>query len=157
METKELGMFIAKRRTELGMTQAQLAERLHVTNKAISKWENGRGLPDIANVEGLADALDLSLQELMECRICQTEDEAGDAEQALRETLEFAPVKITKAIYKCIPVIMIAWGLMFTFIYVMCMYMDLGQHLELRAILIGFLVLEAGLTGNIWNTLVRRE
>ena len=82
METKELGMFIAKRRTELGMTQAQLAERLHVTNKAISKWENGRGLPDIANVEGLADALDLSLQELMECRICQTEDEAGDAEQA---------------------------------------------------------------------------
>lgn len=50
METKKLGMFIAKRRTELGMTQAQLAERLHVTNKAISKWENGRGLPDIANV-----------------------------------------------------------------------------------------------------------
>ncbi|MEE0105195.1 MAG: helix-turn-helix domain-containing protein [Lachnospiraceae bacterium] len=157
METKELGMFIAKRRTELGMTQAQLAERLHVTNKAISKWENGRGLPDIANVEGLADALDLSLQELMECRICRTEDEAGDVEQALRETLEFAQVKIKKAIYKCIPVIMIAWGLMFTFIYVMCMYMDLGQHLELRAILIGFLVLEAGLTGNILNTLVRRE
>lgn len=58
---------------------------------------------------------------------------------------------------KCIPVIMIAWGLMFTFIYVMCMYMDLGQQLELRAILIGFLVLEAGLTGNILNTLVRRE
>lgn len=53
--------------------------------------------------------------------------------------------------------IMIAWGLMFTFIYVMCMYMDLGQQLELRAILIGFLVLEAGLTGNILNTLVRRE
>lgn len=93
----------------------------------------------------------------MECRICQTEDEAGDAEQALRETLEFAQVKIKKAIYKCIPVIMIAWGLMFTFIYVMCMYMDLGQYLELRAILIGFLVLEAGLTGNILNTLVRRE
>lgn len=94
METKELGMFIATRRTELGMTQAQLAERLYVTNKAI---------------------------------------------------------------FKCIPVIMIAWGLMFTFIYVMCMYMDLSQHLELRAILIGFLVLEAGLTGNILNTLVRRE
>ena len=150
-------MFISKRRTELGMTQAQLAERLHVTNKAISKWENGRGLTDIANVEGLADALDLSLQELMECRICQTADEAGNAEQALRETLEFAQVKIKKAIYKCIPVIFLAWGLMFTFIYVMCMYMDLSQHLGLRAILIGFLVLEAGLTGNIWNILVRRE
>ena len=50
METKELGMFIANRRTELCMTQAHLAERLHVTNKAISKGENGRGLPDIANV-----------------------------------------------------------------------------------------------------------
>ena len=75
----------------------------------------------------------------------------------MRETLEFAQVKIKKAIYKCIPVIMIAWGLMFTFIYVMCMYMELSQHLELRAILIGFLVLEASLTGNILNTLVRRE
>lgn len=157
METKELGKFIATRRTELGMTQAQLAERLHVTNKAISKWENGRGLPDIANVEGLADALDLSLQELMECRICRTVDEAGDAEQALRETLDFAQVKIKKAIYKCIPAILLAWGLMVVISYVMYKYMDMGQHTELRAILLGFLTLEASLTGNILNTLVRRE
>ena len=157
METKELGKFIATRRTELGMTQAQLADRLHVTNKAISKWENGRGLPDIANVEGLADALDLSLQELMECRICRTADEAGDAEQALRETLDFAQVKIKKAIYKCIPAILLAWGLMVVISYVMYKYMDMGQHTELRAILLGFLTLEASLTGNILNTLVRRE
>lgn len=41
MDTVILGEFISKRRTELHMTQAELAEKIHVTNKAISKWENG--------------------------------------------------------------------------------------------------------------------
>ena len=57
MDTVILGEFISKRRTELHMTQAELAEKIHVTNKAVSKWENGRGLPDIDNMQELAVAL----------------------------------------------------------------------------------------------------
>lgn len=41
MDVRAFGRFIAARRVELGLTQAELAETLHVTNKAISKWENG--------------------------------------------------------------------------------------------------------------------
>lgn len=41
MDTVILGEFISQRRTELHMTQAELAEKIHVTNKAVSKWENG--------------------------------------------------------------------------------------------------------------------
>ena len=66
MDTVILGEFISKRRTELHMTQAELAEKIHVTNKAVSKWENGRGLPDIDNMQELAVALELNLQELLE-------------------------------------------------------------------------------------------
>ena len=155
MEARGFGTFIAARRAELGLTQMELADRLHVTNKAISKWENGRGLPDIANVESLAESLELSLQELMECRVYRTEGEKGGTEEALQKTLSFAQTKVKKAIHKCIPTLILAWGLMFAFICVMCMYMDMGQHLELRAILIGFSVMEVSLMGNVLYTLMK--
>lgn len=50
-----------------GLTQAELAEQLHVTDKAVSRWERGVGLPDINTLEPLADALGLSLADLMHC------------------------------------------------------------------------------------------
>lgn len=65
MDPIKFGAFIARRRRERGLTQAQLAERLHVTDKAVSRWERGVGLPDINLLEPLADALDLGIAELM--------------------------------------------------------------------------------------------
>lgn len=59
------GSMIKALREKKKMTQAQLAEKLNVTDKAISKWETGRGLPDIALLEGLASALGLSVIELL--------------------------------------------------------------------------------------------
>lgn len=54
MDAKTLGDFIAGRRRELGLTQAQLAARMHLTDKAVSRWERGVGLPDLATLEPLA-------------------------------------------------------------------------------------------------------
>lgn len=65
MDAKQLGSFIADRRKELGMTQAELAKKLHVTDKAVSRWERGVGLPDINSMEALAEALQVGLVELM--------------------------------------------------------------------------------------------
>lgn len=45
MEKKETGAFIAAQRRELGLTQRELAERLRVSDKAVSRWETGKGLP----------------------------------------------------------------------------------------------------------------
>ena len=64
MDQAKIGRFIARRRKELGLTQAELAEKLAVTDKAVSKWETGRGLPDAGLFEPLCDALDVSLAEL---------------------------------------------------------------------------------------------
>ena len=52
-------------RTESGLTQAALAERIGVTDKAVSKWETGRGLPDITLIDPLAAALGCSVAELL--------------------------------------------------------------------------------------------
>ena len=67
MDAKTFGAFLARVRREQGLTQAELAEQLHVTDKAVSRWERGIGLPDINTLEPLADALGLSLADLMHC------------------------------------------------------------------------------------------
>lgn len=48
MDQKMIGAFIARRRKELNMTQKELAEELGVTDRAVSKWENGRCMPDLS-------------------------------------------------------------------------------------------------------------
>ena len=49
MDAAKLGQFIVQRRKEMGMTQLALAEKLNVTDKAVSRWERGVGLPDIGS------------------------------------------------------------------------------------------------------------
>ena len=61
-----MGTFIREQRAALGLTQQQLAEQLHVTNKAVSRWETGNAYPDIALLDDLAAALSVSVEEL--CR-----------------------------------------------------------------------------------------
>lgn len=58
MDTAYTGNQISTRRKNLGMTQKDLAEKLHVTDKAVSKWERGVNFPDLGLMESLADALD---------------------------------------------------------------------------------------------------
>lgn len=65
MDSKKIGKVIAKRRKEKGMTQGELAERLSVSNKTISKWETGAGLPDISILVDLASVLDISVDDLL--------------------------------------------------------------------------------------------
>lgn len=65
MENRNIASLIASRRKALGMTQQALADKLHITNKAVSKWETGEGLPDISILRDLALALEISVDELL--------------------------------------------------------------------------------------------
>lgn len=65
MNAIEFGKFIAQQRKAVGLTQKELAECLLVTDKAVSRWENGHGYPDIETLENLSKALEVSLVELM--------------------------------------------------------------------------------------------
>lgn len=59
------GQFIARRRKAVGLTQKELADRLGVTNKAVSKWETGGGMPDISVLQELSRILEVSVDELL--------------------------------------------------------------------------------------------
>lgn len=65
MNQEKIGKFIAQCRKEKNMTQQRLADILGVSDKAVSKWENGRGMPDISVLEPLSKHLGVSLNELI--------------------------------------------------------------------------------------------
>ena len=65
MMKKTLGALIAELRKERGMTQAQLAEQMGVTDKAVSKWERNLSCPDISSIPKLAEVLEVSVDQLM--------------------------------------------------------------------------------------------
>ena len=62
---EKTGKLIASKRKEKGLTQEQLAEKLGVTNKAVSKWETGRGMPDLAIIQKLCEILGITVTTLL--------------------------------------------------------------------------------------------
>ena len=65
MDQIKIGKFIAERRKQEKLTQAQLAEKLNITDRAISKWENGRAMPDTSIMLELCEILKISVNELL--------------------------------------------------------------------------------------------
>lgn len=88
MDAKATGGLIARRRKEQNWSQGDLAERLHVTDKAISKWETGRGLPSVDLLEPLAEALGLTVSELLSGRELTPEELPRAAEVQVMESME---------------------------------------------------------------------
>ena len=65
MDQKKIGKYIADKRKALGLTQVQLAEKLNMSNKSVSKWERGVCLPDVSLYSKLCDVLGISLNEFL--------------------------------------------------------------------------------------------
>lgn len=65
---KSIGETIANLRKQKGMTQSELAEKMNVTDKAVSKWERDLSCPDINTISKLADVLDVSVEELLKTK-----------------------------------------------------------------------------------------
>ena len=65
MDAGKTGRFIAQKRKAMNMTQNELAKKLHITDKAVSKWERGLSFPDISILIPLAEILNISLYDLL--------------------------------------------------------------------------------------------
>lgn len=102
MEPNVFGPFLKEVRTQRGLTQAQLAGRLHVSTAAVSKWERGKCLPDIAKIEDIAQALDLSVLEVMKCEILPEALPEEDLKLVYTETLQTARRQSRRRIGGCV-------------------------------------------------------
>ena len=83
MNQEKIGGFIAARRKQAGLTQAALAERLGITDRAVSKWENGRCLPDASLMLPLCELLGINVNELLSGEKLEMEDYKEMAEKNL--------------------------------------------------------------------------
>ena len=85
MNQVKVGKFIAQCRKDKNMTQAQLAEKLNITDRAISKWETGKGMPDSSIMLELCSELDISVNELLSGEVIKMENYNLKAEENLLE------------------------------------------------------------------------
>ena len=89
---KTLGIMIAELRKQQGMTQLELAEKMGVTDKAVSKWERDLSCPDINSLPNLAEILGVSVEALM-----QIKKQADEPVSKVAEILEIAPKAVAMA------------------------------------------------------------
>ena len=88
MDSIKIGKFIAEKRKAKNLTQLQLAERLYVTDRAVSKWECGRSLPDSSIMLDLCEALDISVNELLTGEELEMETYNKQAEENLIQMIK---------------------------------------------------------------------
>lgn len=94
MDSKKIGAFIAANRKKKGLTQEQLGEKLGVSNKTISRWENGNYMPDLSLLEPLSKELGISLNELLAGEEIKKENVIEYSEQNLLSTIDYTDKKI---------------------------------------------------------------
>lgn len=90
MDATKCGEFIAKLRTEKSLTQKELSEALNVSDKAVSRWETGKGYPDVSSLMALSEFFSVSVNELLSGEIMNPEKLAGAADENVLEVFRKA-------------------------------------------------------------------
>lgn len=88
MDTKKIGIFLAQLRREQNLTQEQLGERLGVTNKTVSRWENGNYLPPVEILQLLSDFYGITINEILSGERLNEEQYRQKAEENIKSALD---------------------------------------------------------------------
>ena len=144
MDTQQFGKFIAEQRKAKGYTQKVLAEKLGVTDKAVSRWENGHGYPDIVLLEPLANELGLTIVELMQSERIEIHQNAEEAiSNAIDITISNRKTERTTTLFIYIVSMILLLGLSFLqsipaygviAIAVICIYAAAGVGLLIKSV-----------------------
>ena len=133
----KIGKFIAECRKNVGLTQMQLAEKLNITDRAVSKWENGRSMPDSSVMLALCKELKISVSDLLSGEIVTVENYNEKMEKNL---LEMAKQKETAD--KRLLTLEIVFGIVSCAIFfatiLLAAYGDMDTWLRVTLILLGF-------------------
>lgn len=139
MDQIKIGKFIAQRRKLKDLTQMQLAEKLNITDRAISKWENGRSLPDCSIMLQLCSELEITVNDLLHGEVVKMENYKENSEQLLLEMVKQKEEsdKLLLKMENVIGVISIIFLLTLCFL---ASFLNMEDWLRIVLIVLGFVV-----------------
>ena len=94
MNQEKIGKFIAQCRKDKKMTQSELAEKLNVTDRSVSNWENGRNMPDLSLFKPICDELGVTINELLSGERLKKEKYQEKFEENMINTIDYSTRKI---------------------------------------------------------------
>ena len=118
MNQEKIGKFIKDKRLELKMTQKDLADKSGISDRAMSKWENGRGVPDVSLLSDLSKVLDVTINDLLSGEVVKKEEYQQKFEENIMNTIDTKikkENKILKLVLYCI----------FTLVFLLVMYVSI--------------------------------
>ena len=143
MDQTRIGRFIADRRKKASLTQMQLAEKLNITDRAISKWENGKSLPDSSIMLELCDVLGISVNDLLSGEVVTMENYNKEIEKNLLDMIkqkEQADKRLAAAeVFIGITATIVLFALVFVAAFV-----QMETWLRIALIVSGFILFLAG-------------
>ena len=145
MNQEKIGAFIARRRKEKKLTQAKLASYLGITDRAVSKWERGKGLPDPVYMLELCRLLDISVNELLTGEFIEETKYQQKAEDKLL-IMSKQEVKQTKKRLFYENVIGICSTIIFTILIFMSVYFVESEGIKILLFIFAFLFLITGVS-----------
>ena len=113
MTQENIGKFIAEKRKEKNMTQEQLAEKLGVTNRSVSRWENGKTMPDYSLFPAICETLGVSISELLEGKKVHKDNNLTDRIQLIIKLIDYEKCKKQHVINRYLIIGIICFGFIF--------------------------------------------
>lgn len=138
MDQVKIGRFIAECRKNKKLTQVQLAEKLNITDRAISKWETGKGMPDSSIMLDLCNELNISVNELLSGEVIKMEDYNLKAEENLLE-LKKQKEESDKRLLSIEIVIGVLISIIFFALVFIASLVEMKEWLRITLILTGFI------------------
>lgn len=124
MDENKIGRFIAELRKEKKITQKDLAAQLHITDKAVSKWERGLSCPDISLLTSLADILGVTTSELLNGK--RSKETSSDTEQSTNNALVYAEKSVNRKVASFQTVWAISFSLLLLLGIIVCSICDIA-------------------------------
>lgn len=143
MDQEKIGRFIQEKRKDKKLTQSDLAEKLNITDRAISKWENGVCLPDAGTMPELCKILNISINDLFSGEIVDMKDNEKKLEENLLEMAKLKEEK-DKQLLRLEIVIGYTASITFLTLIFVASFVEMDTWLRILLIVIGIIIFALG-------------
>ena len=144
MDQIKIGRFIAEKRKAAGLTQSQLAEKLNITDRAVSKWETGRSLPDSAIMLELCGVLKITVNDLLSGEVVTVDNYNRELENNLIEMIQLKEQADRRLLSLEIFIGVLVSVILFAMVFVAA-FVQMETRLRIVLIITGFIVFLIGI------------